>query len=327
MGDLLRIGSMYAGIGGLDLACEWALNGRTVWQLDKVNEDVRRRHWPDAVQTVGDVAGIDPLTLPPIDVLCAGFACQDLSVAGSGESRPDLHAGDKTGATYRGVLRFVDSLDPFIVVLENVPAVLAHRSRIERDLSGYSWVWVRSNASDVGATHQRSRVFAVGRKDGPSGIMRLPSNPTTGRRWLTMTATDHKTPAGYTRPNGHSPARTAEQMFGEQGRRVNPAWTECMMGFPVGWTRPVGPQQTAVAAPAWPRGRYPADWDTSAYWAGKAWEPPRTLPDGPKFKHWASRLKACGNAVCPQQGAASIKAGLIGPSQLGMFATTQENNQ
>ena len=46
----MRIGSLFSGIGGLDRACEWALDGTTSWQLDLVGADVRRRHWPDALQ-------------------------------------------------------------------------------------------------------------------------------------------------------------------------------------------------------------------------------------------------------------------------------------
>lgn len=37
----MRIGSLFAGLGGLDLACQWAFGGRTVWQLDQVGAKVR----------------------------------------------------------------------------------------------------------------------------------------------------------------------------------------------------------------------------------------------------------------------------------------------
>jgi len=43
------LGSLYSGLGGLDLACEWALGCRTAWQLDLVGAAIRRRHWPDAL--------------------------------------------------------------------------------------------------------------------------------------------------------------------------------------------------------------------------------------------------------------------------------------
>lgn len=76
----MRIGSMFSGIGGLDLACEWAFPGSaTVWQLDLVGADIRRRHWPGVRQVVGDARRVDPRDLEPVEVLCGGFPCQDLS--------------------------------------------------------------------------------------------------------------------------------------------------------------------------------------------------------------------------------------------------------
>ena len=77
----MRVGSLFAGIGGLDWAAEQAFGARTAWQLDLTGEQVRTRHFPGAQQIVADVAKVDPLSLPPIDVLCGGFACQDLSAA------------------------------------------------------------------------------------------------------------------------------------------------------------------------------------------------------------------------------------------------------
>ena len=174
----MRAGSLFSGIGGLDIACEWAFGASTVWQLDLVGEAIRRRHFPDALQVTADVATVDPLGLPPIDVLCAGFSCQDLSCAGKGGSRDDLDAGDKTGPTYRGVIRFVEALRPAWVVLENVPAVLKHRDRIETDLQaaggarGYGVTWVKARALDAGAPHIRRRVFAVAELGGtPGGVV------------------------------------------------------------------------------------------------------------------------------------------------------------
>ena len=58
------------------------------------------------------------------------------------------------------------------------------------------------------------------------------------------------------------------------------------------------------------RGRYPADWDRSIPWPGYAWEPARTIPDGAPMKGRPARLRALGNAVCPQQGALAVETGL-----------------
>lgn len=129
------------------------------------------------------------------------------------------------------------------------------------------------------------------------------------RTWATPIATDCKTPAGFVRESGHPPSRIGEQLLpSEIGKRINPAWVECLMGYPPGWTEPTGPRlECRLDAPA-VRGRYPASWNRSVPWPGYAWEPPRTIPDGPALPGRPARVKACGNAVQPQQGALALEA-------------------
>jgi len=132
----LRIGSMFSGLlGGLDLACEHAWPGAsTAWQLDITGADVRRRHWPDAVQVEADVRTVDPGELAAVDVLCGGFPCQDLSVAGKGAGLD----GERSGL-YREVLRFAGKLRPRFVVIENVPPLLAYMGRLSEDFRGLGY--------------------------------------------------------------------------------------------------------------------------------------------------------------------------------------------
>ena len=199
----MKVGSLYSGIGGLDWATETALGCLTAWQLDLTGADVRRRHWPDALQIEADVATVDPCDLPRVDVLCAGFACQDLSCAGKHVSREDLDAGARTGPTYRGVIRFLTALHPEIVVLENVPALLHHRARLEEDFDGYGLTWVRCGARDAGAPHIRRRVFVVGVRggraggviDAPDGGRWTPERAERAERtWASAKASDARSP-------------------------------------------------------------------------------------------------------------------------------------
>lgn len=353
----MLIGSMYSGIGGLDLACEWALGARTAWQLDRVGAEVRRRHWPEALQVQADVADVDPLLLPRVDVLCAGFACQDLSTAGKGASKKDLTKGKRTGTTYLHALRFVTALQPEIVVLENVPEVLHHRARIEADLVGYGCTWTLIEAADVGAPHLRRRVFMVARRDTQhQGLVAVPApgrwsalesertwatpkgsdarspgpSVSTARQgsdglacearlWPTATARDYRTDFGIERIRDRGAKGESLSQAAACGSRLNPAWVEALMGFPSGWTAPQGEQLHAHLAHRWPRGRYPVDWDRTQLWPGFAWEPPRTLPDGPPCRGRPARIRALGNAVVPQQGEAAIRAALQ-PAQVGLFA-------
>ena len=350
----MLIGSMYSGLGGLDLACEWALSARTAWQLDLVGAAVRRRHWPDALQIEADVATVDPLELPPVDVLCGGFACQDLSAAGTGAGLID---GSRTGPTYRHLCRFAAALRPGIVVMENVPALLSRwREHMEADWQrlGYGLTWVRARALDVGAPHRRARVFVVaeqgavgrgvldaptsgqwspvesewtGAREGSSGLAgqvrtwptpmsastapngHSGSNralPNAVRPWPTPAVRDYRVGSGTNR-DGTVPLSESAAPTGGFGRRLSPAWVECLMGLPCGWTETTGSRLEADPSPRWPRGRYPAEWDRSHVWPGYDWEPARTLPDGPPARGRPARIRAMGNAVVPQQGALAIQ--------------------
>lgn len=82
-GRPLRIGSLFSGYGGLDLAIEHALGAETAW-FSEINEPVTRvfaSHWPD-VPNLGDISTIDWDEVKPVDVLTGGFPCQDVSTVG-----------------------------------------------------------------------------------------------------------------------------------------------------------------------------------------------------------------------------------------------------
>jgi DNA (cytosine-5)-methyltransferase 1 len=331
----VRIGSLFSGYGGLDLAAEWALGGRTAWQLDLVGADIRRRHWPDATQITADVADVDPLSLPSVDCIVGGFSCKGVSVAGPGT----LLQHPETRATYYGLLRFVAALRPDVIVIENTPQMLtALRATMEADYGalGYGLTWVRARASDVGAPHIRARVFAVGqigRLHGP--VLTLPPAGSDARPWATVKGSDARSPRPATNRGARQgsdglacevrPWPTVTQRGNENvqglslwGSRLNPDWVECLMGLPMGWTLPAGDRLIASEAVAWPRGRYPEDGDRSVEWPGYDWEPRRTIPDGPPVRGRAARIERLGNGVVPQQGAAAIRLGMDS-AQRGMF--------
>ena len=91
----LRVGSLFSGYGGLDLAIEHALGAEAVW-FSEINKPVARifsHHWPDALN-LGDITSIDWQTVEPVDVLCGGFPCQDVSTVGK---RAGLAPGTRSG--------------------------------------------------------------------------------------------------------------------------------------------------------------------------------------------------------------------------------------
>lgn len=72
----LRVGSLFSGYGGLDLAVEHVFNAETIW-FSENNQHVARifaHHWPEA-PNLGDITQINWRNVPSVDVLCGGFPC------------------------------------------------------------------------------------------------------------------------------------------------------------------------------------------------------------------------------------------------------------
>ncbi|MEV8504534.1 DNA (cytosine-5-)-methyltransferase [Actinoplanes sp. NPDC051475] len=164
-----RIGSLCTGYGGLDLAVEAVLGGRLVWyaEVDRHAQTVLRERWPDVVN-LGDIRNLDWKGVEPVDVLTAGFPCQDISNAGK---RAGIRG--KQSGLWSAVADAVRALLPALVLLENVAAlrgrgldvVLADLAQI-----GYDTRWVCLRASDVGAAHRRDRLFLLAARAGDFGI-------------------------------------------------------------------------------------------------------------------------------------------------------------
>jgi DNA (cytosine-5)-methyltransferase 1 len=156
----MRIGSLFSGIGGLELGLEWAGVGRTVWQCEKdpFARSVLARHWPD-VPRFGDVTDPD-VEWPAADVICGGFPCQDISLAGKGAGLD----GEKSGLFFE-LARVVRDVGPRFLVLENVPAITTRGlDRVLGELAGMGFdaEWHRVSAAEVGAHHLRNRWFLIG---------------------------------------------------------------------------------------------------------------------------------------------------------------------
>ncbi|MBN7559820.1 phage DNA methylase [Mycobacteroides abscessus subsp. massiliense] len=184
-----RIGSLFSGAGGLDLAVEHVAGGRTVWhcEADPDASRVLAAHWP-GVPNLGDITAVDWSAVEPVDVLCGGFPCQDVSAAGR---RAGIASGTRSGL-WLEYAEAINQLRPRLVVIENVRGLLsgyAHRAmepgpddlgdRSSRPLLraagavlgdladlGYDAQWTTVAASEVGAPHRRERVFIVAHPAG-----------------------------------------------------------------------------------------------------------------------------------------------------------------
>ena len=155
------IGSLFAGIGGFELGLERAIPGAyTSWQVEQNTfcQKVLAKHWPEA-RIYDDVRNINKNNVEQVDILCGGFPCQDISLAGKGEG---LH-GKKSGLFWE-FHRIIEELQPRAVIMENVSAinvrglgtVLGSLSQI-----GYDAEWCTLRASDFGAPHHRARWFCI----------------------------------------------------------------------------------------------------------------------------------------------------------------------
>jgi DNA (cytosine-5)-methyltransferase 1 len=163
---MITIGSLFSGIGGLELGLERALGARTVWQveIDAAARRVLQRHWA-AAQRFTDVRDVGCTELSPVDVVCGGFPCQDISPANT-RGRAGL-SGKKSGL-WNEYSRIVESLRPRWVVVENVTRGEPWVPTVRRDLwgSGYTSVSIRLRANQFGAPHGRDRTFVIAHADG-----------------------------------------------------------------------------------------------------------------------------------------------------------------
>jgi site-specific DNA-cytosine methylase len=163
--------SLFTGIGGIDLAAEWA-GFTTVGQceIDPYCRQILQQERPDVPiwEDVRDVTreSVRARGIDHIDLLTGGFPCQPHSLAGK-----RLASGDERDL-WGEMRRVISELEPRWVVGENVPGLLSSESGrffggVLRDLAalGYRVGWGVWGACDVGAPHRRDRVFIVGHSE------------------------------------------------------------------------------------------------------------------------------------------------------------------
>lgn len=258
---MLTVGSLFSGIGGLELGLERA--GMTVrWQVerDTYAQRVLARHWPDVVRH-DDVCTAGAHNLQPVDLICGGFPCQDISVAGKGAGLD----GERSGL-WREFARIVGEIRPRFVVVENVPALLGRGlGTVLGDLAalGFDADWDCLPASAVGAPHRRDRLWLVAYAHG-HGLQGLDGDRVAA---------------------GHA------------GRgRGEPAALDLV---PVlrGELPLHGPHDARVRMPVPFGGRVV---ERPLHGAGAWADPPRVYRVAARVPHRVDRVRCLGNAVCPQ---------------------------
>jgi DNA (cytosine-5)-methyltransferase 1 len=178
------VGSLFSGYGGLDIAVSQFFDAEVVWhcEWEDAPSKVLQAHWP-GVPNYRDVSSVNWGSVSPVDILTGGFPCQDVSHAGR---RAGLGSGTRSGL-WSEFAKAIDVLRPKMVVIENVRGLLSAKAgsdleycagcmgetggganvvlralgAVLGDLAdlGYDAKWCGVRASDVGAPHNRYRIF------------------------------------------------------------------------------------------------------------------------------------------------------------------------
>jgi DNA (cytosine-5)-methyltransferase 1 len=150
-----------AGYGGLGLAVEELTGDKVAYvaEVDEAASKILACRFPD-VPNIGDITVYDWSQLEGlVDIITAGFPCQDISNAGK---RKGIE-GERSGI-WKNVCEAVGLLRPRLVFLENVAAIRGRGiSTVAEDLAGvgYDLLWATLRASEVGPPHQRPRWFGL----------------------------------------------------------------------------------------------------------------------------------------------------------------------
>lgn len=155
----MRILDLFSGIGGFSLGLERAGMKTVVFcEIDPKARQVLKKHWPD-VPVYEDVSTLKGDQIGPVDVICGGFPCQDISLAGKGAGLE----GARSGLWFE-YHRLIKEIKPKYAIIENVAALRSRGlDQVLRSLAeiGYDAEWHCIPASAVGAPHQRDRIWII----------------------------------------------------------------------------------------------------------------------------------------------------------------------
>ena len=155
---MLTVGSLFSGIGGLDLGLERA-GMQVIWQseIDPYACEVLSKHWPKVVNH-GNIKDINWRNIVQPDVICGGYPCQPFSVTGNRRGEADSRH------LWPWVRNAISELRPKYAILENVRGHLSMGGlSVIGELAsiGYDAEWRVVSAASVGAHHRRDRIFIV----------------------------------------------------------------------------------------------------------------------------------------------------------------------
>ena len=220
----MKFASLFTGIGGFDLGLERA-GHEVVFQCESLayRQGVLARHWP-GVPFSNDIVGT---SIPQVEMICGGFPCQDISVAGRQEG---IHG--ENSSLFFELARIADESiqDGGWVLLENVSNLLASNDgrdfivviRTLAELGFHDLAWRVFNSESFGVPQRRRRVFILARRASGDSARQVLLEPESSAR-------NHRA-VGEEGALAAAAARSATQETGQQPllrtrpnrRRVNP---------------------------------------------------------------------------------------------------------
>jgi len=262
----MKIGSLCTGYGGLDMAVEAYFNAEMIWcaENDKYASQLIQARFNKP--NLGDIKQIKWDEVEPIDILTAGYPCQPFS-----------HAGFRKGVNderhiWPYILKGISILRPKYIILENVKGHLSLGFKeVLKDLAknGYDARWRIVRASEVGAPHQRARIFIIAypfskrlqgsgwQKRGIRSEIITNTGSERQKRQKSVTELERQRSSKYSKILSNTHDRfepqlgqvpklgrrfvTRSQMFMQAvpptlvDGKLNAKFVEYMMGLPVGW--------------------------------------------------------------------------------------------
>ena len=305
----LTVGSLFSGIGGLDLGLERA-GHKVIWQseIDPYACKVLKKHWSE-VPNHGDIKQIDWRAVEPVDIICGGYPCQPFSTAGK------RRGADDPRHLWRWVREAISELRPRYAILENVRGHLSLGGvQVLGELAeiGYDAEWRVVSAAGLGAPHRRDRIIIVAYPNG--GRLKECESETESSSWSGVRGeqASHGTNANC---NHSSDGRECEvvqskdQSRGNDGSGSGSDFRQVTMGssgknqsgIPNNVSERNGqhriPTNTSTQSRIWTDDRRREDGYVGWQW----WE---TEPDVGRVAHGipnrVDRLRGLGNAVVPQ---------------------------
>ena len=301
---MIKLGSLFSGIGGFELGLERALpQCKTIWQVEQNRfcQSILRKHWADAI-IYDDIRTVGAHNLESVDVLCGGFPCQDISIAGK---QKGINHGKKSSLYYE-MFRVICEIRPRIVIFENVAAISTMGGHdVFRTLAqaGYDaeWCTIRTGA-DFGLPHIRKRWFCVAyphckrRKKSKNNPLRFESKGQ--RTWFESTCSSPEI-SNTTHPHGKE--RTTTSPFSMAPTQITQQWFIAA--------------NSSLRKTEHNRGRCNQTWGTIKPIICRGDDGFSNGLDKTTIREHNQRLKALGNAITPQAsewvGRQILQSGLL----------------